>query len=471
MSVPQTKRIAWLEQAAVRQYVILAGIICLGAVLRLYQLSTWSFWSDELFTVRNAANVMKWPLFERNLSLVLTHSFLSQLGTTEWSARIAATIIGIATILLLYFPIRRLFNTRIALLTMFLLAISPWHLYWSQNARFYTALLLFFNLALLSFQIGMEEDKPGYLLLSMVFAGLAAMERLVGLAFVPIILIYLILIFVMPYERPPGWRKRNFALFAAVGLIVTALLAMMFLDSISGWFTVFSFVNNNPVWIAAGVVFYMTLPTVMMSLAGAWILFKERNRSGLLLLLTAALPLLVTMLASLIQYSANRYVFISLPSIIILAGVAAVRLLDSMTKENRVLIWAVLGLLFIAPLADNALYYRYHNGNRPNWKEAFAWIETHMEPDDIVAVPERLIGEYYMPGKTKDVAALDLAELTAGDQTVWFVEDLNLEFQRPHVYSWLNEQALIDAVFDVHVQARNFTMRVHKYEPATSAKP
>lgn len=474
VSVTQRKSLApttWQARIEAWQYVLLAAICVVSGVLRFYKLGAFSFWRDEMYTIRDSAGVLSRQITDMPLSLVLTHLSLEQFGTSEWSARLAATVIGIATIILLYFPIRRLLDVRVALLTMLLLAIVPWHIYWSQNARFYTSLLLFFNLALFCFHIGMEEDKPVYLIASLVFLGAAVMERLVALTFVPVVTLYWALLFVLPYEKPAGWRWRTFLIYIIPGLIVGIPFMWPIVNNLSGAISNFSFINNNPVWILAGVVFYMTLPIIVLSLAGAWVLFKERSRTGLLLTITATMPLLIIMAASLIQYSANRYAFVSLPSIIILAAVAAIRLFDSRTKDNRVLVLAMLGLLLIAPLADNALYYRYQNGNRPNWKAAFAWIESHMESDDLVAVPERLLGDYYLPGKTKDVASLNLAEIADGDQTVWFVDDLNLEFQRPHVYTWLNDQAIIDAIFDVHVQARNFTMRVHKYEPATPAGP
>ena len=51
----------------------------------------------------------------------------------------------------------------------------------SQNARFYTLLLLFYSLALLAFLIGLEENPPAYLLFSLGLLGPAARERLLAL--------------------------------------------------------------------------------------------------------------------------------------------------------------------------------------------------------------------------------------------------------------------------------------------------
>jgi hypothetical protein len=354
---------------------------------------------------------------------------------------------------------------------MLLLAVVPWHLYWSQNARFYTSLLLFFNLALFSFHVGMEEDKPLYLIASLVFLGVAVMERLVALTFVPIVTLYWVLLFVLRYERPAGWRWRTFLIYIIPGLLVGIPFMWPIVSNLTAAVDNFGFINNNPAWILAGVVFYITVPIFLLGLTGMWVTFAERNRTGLLLSLGALLPLLLVMAVSLFQYSANRYVFIALPSWLVLASVAALRLLDGSSKRSRIVAVTVLAIMIMAPMVDNVMYFRFNSGNRPNWKAAYAYVERNWQPGDIVAVPEPLLGEYYMPGKTVDVASLDLDAVETGDQRVWFLEDLNLEYQRNAVYEWLHSKSIESAVFDVQVQARNFKMRVHEYQPPVLTQP
>jgi hypothetical protein len=461
----------WQARIEAWQYVLLVTICAVGGALRFYKLGAFSFWRDEMYTIRDSAGVMVRQITDMPLSLVLTHLSIDQFGNSEWGARLAATVIGIATIFLLYFPIRRLLNVRIALLAMLLLAIVPWHIYWSQNARFYTSLLLFFNLGLFCFHIGMEEDKPLYLIASLVFLGAAVMERLVALTFVPIVTLYWILLFVLPYERPAGWRWRTFLIYIVPGLIVGIPFMWPFVNNLSDALSNFGFINNNPIWILAGVVFYVTVPIFLLGLAGMWIAFGERSRTGLLLTLGALLPLLMVMAVSLFQYSANRYVFIALPSWLVLASMAALHLLNGSSKASRIVALSVLAIMIMVPMVDNVMYYRFNSGNRPNWKAAYAYIERNWETGDIVAVPEPLLGEYYLPGKTVDVVTLDLDALAEGDQRVWFVEDLNLEYQRNQVYEWLRSKSIEAAVFDVQVQARNFKMRVHEYLPPVLTEP
>jgi hypothetical protein len=60
----------------------------------------------------------------------------------EWSARLASALIGIISIPILYFSVHKLIGSGSALILSSPLAVSPWHLFWSQNARFYSSLML-----------------------------------------------------------------------------------------------------------------------------------------------------------------------------------------------------------------------------------------------------------------------------------------------------------------------------------------
>jgi 4-amino-4-deoxy-L-arabinose transferase-like glycosyltransferase len=162
------------------QYWLLAAITLLALALRFFKLGQWSFWIDEIYTINHAqahfsslALILQHIPPHRNwvpISVISTASALNLAGTSEWSARLASVLIGVVSIPLLYFPIKRLFGVAVGLIAVLLLAVSPWHLYWSQNARFYTALLLFYTLALFAFFYGLERDRLRYILLFMLLS-------------------------------------------------------------------------------------------------------------------------------------------------------------------------------------------------------------------------------------------------------------------------------------------------------------
>ncbi len=455
------------ETNSISQYLLLALITLIAVALRFYKLEVWSFWGDEMITVNRAQKLFQEGIALKPISLMLTYASLTMLGTSEWSARLVPALIGIVSVPALYFPIRKMFGPTVALMAGLLLAISPWHLYWSQNARFYSALLLFCSLALLTFYFGIEEDRPWYLVLSLFFLGLAALERLTALLFMPVIVSYLVLVKILPFEKPAGLRWRNLCLFFLPGLLPGLFLAWPYLQQPSQWWATFSWVNNNPFWILAGVIYYIGLPTICIGGLGMLYLLIKKDRATLLLSLGALIPLSAIVIVSMFQYSANRYVFISLTSWIILASVAAKELFWQTQKSAKILALSALLILLLAPLAENVLYYKYQNGNRDNWKGAFALVKQQKKAGDLVVVSDVLIGNYYLKEETIGIWELefeDLDQLIAKGNRIWFVADMNVEVKKPRMQDWLVENTQLVANMDVHVQARNFKMRIYLLE-------
>ena len=90
----QSKR--WL------QFALLGVIILLAAGLRLYKLDAWSFWIDEIFTLRATPHIADWPIERLPLNLVLIRGATDLFGVSEWSARLAPALVTKAPSLHMY---------------------------------------------------------------------------------------------------------------------------------------------------------------------------------------------------------------------------------------------------------------------------------------------------------------------------------------------------------------------------------
>ena len=147
-------------QKDINSAVLLGIIVSLGIVLRFYDLGTESYWIDEMSTViegqQNILQVITSGRLDQPPAYYLPfHLWLQIFGTTEVSTRSFSALIGVGSIVLIYLIGRELFDRKVGLLAAFLMAISEFQIYYSQQARFYsffefTALLsfLFFILAL-----------------------------------------------------------------------------------------------------------------------------------------------------------------------------------------------------------------------------------------------------------------------------------------------------------------------------------
>ena len=458
----QMKNRLFLEFAAI------SGIILLAAALRFYKLGEWSFWVDELSMVERARNFSTIGLFYKSTTLALMNIALTVLGLSEASSRLVPALIGVVSIPVLYFLIRKIFQPGVALAAMLLLAISPWHVYWSQNARFYTTLLLFCSLSVFLFYLGIEKDRPSYLLLSMVFLGLAFFERHIALFMAPVVAGYLVLVKILPFEKPLGLRLKNVGVLSLPALAAVPVAAPVFLSMTSGFVESYTdLARNSPFWILGGSIYYLGIPILVIGCLGLYYLYIQKQRAFLLLGLGAVVPMVATAVLSLFTYTANRYVFVSLVFWILLASIGAVELIKQTRGATRLLASGILLLLVVLPMSENAMYYFYQHGNRANWKAATELVKRRKEAGDQVASSSRTVAEYYLSENVTAFNRLDTETVAAGQSTVWFIEDMVGEAYWPKVHRWIVKNANLVEVFDVQVEARNFKMRVYRYDPAS----
>jgi uncharacterized membrane protein len=125
--------------------IVLLIVLLIAAGLRLTTLGSKSLWFDETASVYFA----KLPfdkLWNLDLSRPETHPPLYYHGLSYWigwfgdnetSIRLPSAFISLVNVALLYLLGHRLFNYRIGLLAAALLAVSPLHIWYAQEARMY----------------------------------------------------------------------------------------------------------------------------------------------------------------------------------------------------------------------------------------------------------------------------------------------------------------------------------------------
>lgn len=124
-------------------------VLITATVLRLIDLDD-GLWIDEIMTYVNYASAPFGQLVSTYdsqnhhiLYSLFAHASFLAFGEGAWSLRLPAAIFGVASIGALYLFARQVATQREALLSAALLALSYHHLWFSQNARGYTALLFF----------------------------------------------------------------------------------------------------------------------------------------------------------------------------------------------------------------------------------------------------------------------------------------------------------------------------------------
>ncbi len=192
--------------------LLLTLIIIVASILRLWQLSkvpSSPDW-DEVALGYNAYSIMQTgrdeygkflPIILRSfddykpaLYAYLAMPTISIFGLSVFSVRLPSAIFGILTVLAVFFLVKELFKKdSIALLTSFLLAISPWHIQFSRvafEANVGVALNVFGILFFIK-----SFTKPWFLFLSALMWGLSLNVYQSEKIFVPLLIAVLVYVF------------------------------------------------------------------------------------------------------------------------------------------------------------------------------------------------------------------------------------------------------------------------------------
>ena len=149
-----------------RHWWALAALTLVALVLRLWRLDS-GLWLDEVFTLLDFGRV---PLSEvvtmfpsqnqHMLYSVLMHLPLALWGESAWALRLPAVLFGVGGVWAVFLLGRKLVGVQQALLASALITVSYHHVWFSQNARGYTGLLLLTTLAT---WLWLEaRDRPGW---------------------------------------------------------------------------------------------------------------------------------------------------------------------------------------------------------------------------------------------------------------------------------------------------------------------
>ena len=128
-----------------RYLIILSAVIILATCLRLYRLDHQGLWYDEAKIVSLAHEFSPWNMWNEEdsskpvFTFLILRPWIKIFGLSEYAVRFPAVILGILSVLLVYYLGSLVFNRQAGLISAFLLAISPAGIYYSQQA-FYSSM-------------------------------------------------------------------------------------------------------------------------------------------------------------------------------------------------------------------------------------------------------------------------------------------------------------------------------------------
>ncbi|KKP96170.1 MAG: hypothetical protein US02_C0005G0013 [Candidatus Levybacteria bacterium GW2011_GWA2_36_13] len=236
-------------------YLTLLLIVILAGILRFYNLTgnPISLYWDEVSSTYNAYSILetgrdefgkRLPLlfeafedYKTPANIYLTSIVVKFFGLSEFSARFTSAFFGTLTILVTYFLVLEILRNEsvflknektkkiVALISSFLLAISPWHLQFSRTG-FEANIGLFFLITGILFLLKFI-NSPNFrnTVISAVFLGVSIYFYRSIQLFLPLLLIGVLIIF-----RKNIFNKENFK-FIILGSIVFLAITLPFVPT------------------------------------------------------------------------------------------------------------------------------------------------------------------------------------------------------------------------------------------------
>ena len=136
---------------------ILLGVVILALGLRFWDLTGESLWYDEAYSVWTSSMEIASPRtlwdwrIEFPLYYWLLHWWIRALGSGEYAVRALGAVAGALTVVSIYYLGRDLFGRQVGALVALLLAVNPYHIYYSQEVRMYALATLFAVASLYAF--------------------------------------------------------------------------------------------------------------------------------------------------------------------------------------------------------------------------------------------------------------------------------------------------------------------------------
>jgi hypothetical protein len=394
---------AWLRRQAIgeRGWVVLIVLLAFG--LRLYRLGAQAIWWDESLSFYRATGDLSTILantiliqniithdLQPPLYFVILHFFVSASGISEFALRFLSVMANVATVPLLYGLARRWLSPSVAIVAAFLGALSPFYVWYAQEARPYALVLFLSLLAIYALTRAFAgwDGRPvarTWLLVYICSAVAALFTNYYAIFFIPVHVVLIALLVWRIAQARPFVLLPVLPLASAVFLVPLAAAGATENAAGGPVFVPFDVIlrdllNSFSVGITIDLaqVFWIDLALLALCLIGL-VAFR---RAAVFLVAFIAIPLLGLAAASLVRplYQHSRY-FIALSPAFYL-GVAAGAV--ALTQRWKVMAVTALGVFLIgAALSLNNLYFdpSYGKDDHRAWADS---LRERARPGDFL---------------------------------------------------------------------------------------
>jgi len=454
---------------------VLAVLTVGGLALRAIGLNS-QLWYDEIVTLVQSVRLPFAKLIstypwdnQHTLYSLLAKLCVSVFGESPWALRLMAMLMGTATIPVLYLFGRQVATRREALGSAALLAVSYHHVFYSQNARAYTGLLLATIVATSIFLRSIQAPSRS---LAMAYAVVVGLGSYLHLTMVFVALSHAIILIGIAAQGFSPSRRLSTVWWPAAGIVLSGLVSLALHapmlhemlafftrerhDVASEWKSLSWSIGELVRGLRFGYGLVAVLSALVLCAVGAWRFYRESPVTIALLALPGLLN--VGVFALLGRHIWPRLLFFvaGFVLLIVVHGASAfaefVARLAPPLRRVRVndLLFAtgIAGMVF-ASLLSLPQNYRV---DKQDYLGAQRYIESVRRPTEAVAVAglaQVPYLEYYRLPWTKLERRAELDAMLSQNPRTWLVYTLpvDLRSQRPELAQAIDREFEVVRVF------------------------
>jgi mannosyltransferase len=452
----------WLYVACVALILILAGL------LRGYHLGAWSMWVDEGMTfIRSSTGVLddQGPMYSTApINFWITRWVILATQPTLFWMRLVPAICGWLAVAAVMWAGHRAGGRFCSLVAGMVVALSAWHIEWSQNARHFSLMFLLATLAVTSYYNYWESGRTRWIL----FAAIASVLGLATHSSMAFVLVALgaytaLLVAIAPLRRQLVTRHKlviasiYFLVIGGGYLPIVAAVSEYLAENKTAW--------NSPLNVAGSELYYLAVfPAVLAAAAGLIGAFQAR-RAHVMALCWMAVPAALPVLAAPITTSSGAYALPAVGGMSVLLGLAAADLARESSGHVRLFAAALVAAICLGGASRVYLYFGPEAGNRPPWKEAAEWLMPRLEENDLVFATEGIAMRFHI-GDMRHGDWLDGWAKSRKDQRQWvFVLEGRDSLSDPATAQALEEDCEFHKVFYRNTGPKRRDIEVYECPP------
>lgn len=378
----------------------------MATLLRIPGLQSVVFEQDELYTLRDASQLNFRPsangpgIAARPLYYLLQHVVLQFTSPSELSLRVLPLLFGLMGVWVTWRLARQLTDDTGGIVAAALVALSPWHMYVSGMARYWSLVYLLAAATVLALVMALQSDRPRHFFAAavLIVLGIATHPTFAFTMCGVLIAAFLIDATGRTTVRRPSrnelkWLWAPLLCTAVAGALIVALRGSRGLhngDS-RGW--------GATIRIVPAAVEWMTLPVVVAAIGAAALLVVRgrvpERRMGLMTLIGGSSCVMLTLVAGMRTAVYADYLTSTLPLVFVVIGCAVALLERELSPPARGLLAGAAMLVFGAAMAP-AVVSNLKDGMRFDYRPAYRFVEQFGSDRLIVGSPLAL-QRFYAP--------------------------------------------------------------------------